>query len=53
MLKHGFATYRDVNLLDSSWGIEYIYVLCDAKYIDGIWEDLESVSNSSISTYYI
>ena len=31
---HSFGKYRDVNPLESSWGIESIYVLCDAKDID-------------------
>ena len=40
-LEHGMGTYRDVNLLDSSWGIESIYVLCDAKDIYGMSGELE------------
>ena len=38
---HSFGKYRDVNLLESSWGIESIYVLCDAKDIDDMLGMLE------------
>ena len=38
---HSFGKYRDVNPLESSWGIESIYVLCDAKVIDDMLGMLE------------
>ena len=38
---HSFGKYRDVNPLESSWGIESIYVLCDAKDIDDMLGMLE------------
>ena len=41
MLNHGFGKYRDVNMLDYSWVSELIYILCDAKHIDGVRGYLE------------
>ena len=30
---HSCGTYKDVNSVSSQWAHEFIYVLCDAKYI--------------------
>ena len=41
VFNHEFGTYRYVNPLDSSWGVESIYVLCNAKDVYGVRGELE------------